>query len=66
MAGRIPQGIVLRGTADYKGEKTSKPDYRSFIASFDVANIRGCKAQCHAALFFILPPHFAAGIHKFS
>ena len=39
MAGRIPQGIVLRGTADYKGEKTSKPDYRSFIASFDVANI---------------------------
>ena len=66
MAGRNSHEFVSYGTADYKGRKTSKPDYRSFIASFDVANIRGCKAQCHAALFFILPPHFAAGIHKFS
>ena len=41
MAGRNSHEFVNYGTADYKGRKTSKPDYRSFIASFGVANIRG-------------------------
>lgn len=59
MAGRIPQGFALRGTADYKGRKTSKPDYRSFIASFGVANIRGAARHNAEQPLSFSPPRIA-------